>query len=502
MNDRYKSVADKFKEISALAQVSGLVHWDLETMMPERGVAARAEQAAALSAVIHAKLIAPELGLALRQLAAEPAGRGEDERTCVREWLRDYEKATKLPEDLVRELSSTASLAHDAWVKARSRSDFPSFAPWIEKTIELKRRQADCLGFPHVRYDALLDDYEPHMTVAELDPVLDDLRRGLMPIVAAIRDSGVAIDGRFLTRRFPEAGQEELCREMMAVVGIDTKASRLDRSAHPFCSSIAPVDVRITTRYDERWMTGSLFGVIHESGHALYEQGFEERHFHTPLAESASMGLHESQSRLWENVIGRSRPFVRFLLPRLKKKFPRPLAGVGPEAFYRAINRVEPSPIRVEADEVTYNLHVVLRYEIEKALIAGEIAVKDLPGIWNEKMEAYLGIRPANDAEGVLQDVHWSGGMFGYFPTYALGNLYAAQWWHAIRKACRGIEAQIARGELGPVRQWLREKVHRHGRRFTPAELARQATGGPLDSRYFISYLKEKFGEIYRIRWP
>lgn len=501
MNDRYRCVAQKFKEISALAQVSGLVHWDQETMMPERGTATRAEQAAAISGVIHEKLVAPTLGEALRQLAAEPAELTEDERVCVREWLRDYEKATKLPEDLVRELSSTASLAHEAWGRARRESDYALFAPWLEKTVELKIRQADCLGFPNVRYDALLDDYEPHMTVAELDPLLEELRRGLVPIVAAIRDARTAVDDSVLTRRFPEIGQEEICREMMAIVGLDPKASRLDRSAHPFCMGIAPTDVRITTRYDERWMIGSLFGVIHESGHALYEQGFEERHFDTPLAESASMGLHESQSRLWENVVGRSRPFVRFLLPRLKKKFPRPLKGIGSEALYRAINRVEPSLIRVEADEVTYNLHVVLRYEIEKGLIAGDIAVKDLPGIWNEKMEAYLGVRPQDDAEGVLQDVHWSGGMIGYFPTYALGNLYAAQWWHAIRKDHRDIESKIARGELAPIRKWLREKIHRHGRRFTPIQLAERATGGPLDSKYFLSYLKRKFGEIYKIKW-
>lgn len=501
MGAEYERLARRMKEISALAQVAGLVHWDQETMMPPRATAARAEQSAAISAVIHAKLTDPELGEALQRLAADGEGLSEDERACVREWRRDYEKATKIPEDLVRELAATASFAHEAWVEARSRSDFSLFVPWLEKMVELKRRQADCAGFRGVRYDALLDDYEPSLTVAELDPVMEDLRRGLVPIVAATRDSGVAVDETILARRFPEAGQEALAREMMAVVGIDGKASRLDRSAHPFCSGIAPTDVRITTRYDERWLTGSLFGVIHESGHALYEQGFEEQHLGTPLAEAASMGIHESQSRLWENIIGRGRPFVRFLFPRLKKRFPRPLAGVGPETFYRAINAVRPSLIRVEADEVTYNLHVVLRYEIEKALIAGEVRVQKLSALWNERMEGFLGVRPEDDADGVLQDVHWSGGMFGYFPTYALGNLYAAQWWHSLRGDIRGLESRIARGELVPVRTWLRDKIHRHGRRYTPSELVRRATGEPLDAKYFIDYLKGKFGEIYKIRW-
>ncbi|MFH0799057.1 MAG: carboxypeptidase M32 [Pseudomonadota bacterium] len=501
MGENYQQIAARMKDISALAQAAGVVGWDHETMMPERGSAARAEQSAALSAVIHEKLIDPSLGDSLRQLAADPSPLSDDERVCVREWLRDHEKSARLPADLVREMSRVASLAQDAWIKARRKSDFAAFAPWLEKTIDLKRRQADAMGYEGVPYDALLDDYEPRMTVAELDPIVGELQKGLVPIVAAIRDSGVIIDTKPLLRRYPERDQEALLREVMAAMGIDIKASRLDRSAHPFCCGIAPTDVRITTRYNERLLTQSLYGVIHESGHALYEQGFEEKNLSTPLAEAVSLGVHESQSRLWENMIGRSRPFVSFLLPRLKKRFARQLKGVGAEKFWHAINRVVPSPIRVEADEATYNLHVVLRYEIEKALIAKETKVGELPAFWNSRMEGLLGIRPKNDAEGVLQDTHWAQGGFGYFPTYLLGNLYAAQLWATIRKQVRNVDGKMAAGDFSTILAWLRDRIHRHGRRYAPAELIARATGEKPDARFFLAYLRKKFGGIYRIKW-
>lgn len=501
MSDLYRQCAKRLREVSSLAQAAALVSWDQETMMPERATAVRAEQSAALAGVIHEKLVAPEVGEMLRELSGDAAGLSDDERVCVREWRRDYEKATRLPDELVRELAQTTSLAQEAWVKARRHSDFSAFAPWLEKVVDLKRRQAKAYGVADgALYDALLDDYEPRMTVAELDPLFDRLQRGLVPIVEAIRGASMSIDARVLTRRFPEGAQEALAREVMARLGLDVAASRLDRSAHPFCTGIAPTDVRITTRYDERWFLGSLYGVIHETGHALYEQGMDEHHACTPLAEALSLGIHESQSRLWENVVGRSRPFLRFLLPRLRKRFPRQLRGIGLDAFYRAVNRVEASCIRVEADEVTYSLHVVLRYEIEKDLIAGRIAVKDLPSIWNEKMERLLGVRPKNDAEGVLQDVHWSAGLIGYFPTYALGNLYAAQWWRAICKEIRGVESKIAAGQFAPILRWLRKHVHQQGRRYDASELVRRATGEPLRAEYFLEYLDEKFAEIYRIR--
>lgn len=503
MNPTYQKLLAQMKEISALAQVGGLLSWDQETMMPPAAAAARAEQSAAQAGVIHEKFTAPGVGEWLRELAAAPEKLSEDERVCVREWLRDYDKATKLPGELVRELASTASLAQEAWVKARKASDFSAFAPWLAKTIDLKRRQAKAYGYQGSPYDALLDDYEPGATVAKLDPLFEELRRGLVPIAAAIRNSKAAIDATLLMRRYPEAKQEALAREVMGRLGVDENATRLDRSAHPFCAGIAsPFDVRLTTRYDERWLPGSLYGVIHESGHALYDLGLDTKHAGTPLAEPVSLGIHESQSRFWENIVGRSRPFLRFLLPRLKRRFPRELRGAGVEALYRAVNRVAPSCIRVEADEVTYNLHVVLRYEIEKGLLAGELAVPELPSLWTEKMKALLGVRPKNNAEGVLQDVHWSSGLVGYFPTYTLGNLCAAQLWSAMRKDIRGAEGRIARGEFAPILSWLHEHIHRHGRRYDSAELIRRATGEEPDARHFLAYLREKFGGIYRIdRW-
>ena len=367
--------------------------------------------------------------------------------------------------------------------------------------IALKQRQADAYGYKDIPYDALLDDYERGMTNKLLHPVIEEVRTGLVPMVAAIRESKSRPDVSCLTRSFPEQKQEELCREIMATLGVDAKASRLDRSAHPFCCGLDPTDVRITTRYNRQWLPQALYGVMHESGHALYEQGLEERHSGTPLGEAISLGIHESQSRLWENIIGRGRPFISYIFPRLKKRFGRSLRGVGSEGFYRAINRVVPSPIRVEADEVTYNLHIVLRYEIEKGLIAGEVKVDELPGLWNERMRTCLGIRPKNDAQGVLQDTHWAQGLIGYFPTYLLGNLYAAQWWHKLTEDVRGVEKKIAQGQFAPILDWLRQNIHRHGRRYSASDLVKRVTGRPLNASYFLDYLKNKYGEIYRIKW-
>lgn len=501
MRAEYEKCARQMREIAALAQTAGLLSWDQEAMMPERAIEARAKQSEAISAAIHEKLTDRELGDSLLSLASDPAGLAEDERVCVREWLRDHEKSAKLPEALVRELASTASLSQEAWARARTRRDFSIFSPWLEKTVDLKRRQAECMGYALSPYDALLDDYEPHMTCAALSPLMENLRLELVPMVAAIADSKRRIAALPIGRKFPEAAQEKLSREVMAALGLDLRAARLDRSAHPFCCGMAPTDVRITTRYDERLFTQSLYGVIHESGHALYEQGLPEERMGTPLCEAVSLGIHESQSRFWENVVGRSMPFVRFILPRLRRAFGSSMRGVRADAFYRAINRVEPSLIRVEADEVTYNLHVVLRYEIEKALIEGDVSVAELPALWNERMKAYMGLVPEDDSQGLMQDIHWSAGLFGYFPTYALGNLYSAQWWNAIKKDVRGTDAKIAAGEFGPILAWLRKNIHRHGRRYSASELVLKATGEPLGAGHFTGYLRKKFGDIYGIRW-
>jgi len=499
MKKKYPELKRRMKEAQAIGAASGLAGWDQETMMPPKAAGSRAEQLAALAGVYHEKTTEPAIGRLLRKLTKDGKGLGSGERACVREWMRDYRRATKLPVDLVRELAKVTSLAQDAWIKARRASDFGSFAPWLKRVVALKRREAKCLGYKGHPYDALLDAYEPEMTVEMLDPIIEGLREGLVPIVAALLGARKKPDSRVLTRRYPEALQEELCREVMGIMGVDREASRLDRSAHPFCCGMAPTDVRITTRFNERWLPQALYGVMHESGHALYEQGLPMKQHGTPLAEAVSLGVHESQSRLWENMIGRSLPFVKFIHPRLKKRFPAQLAGVGPRELFRALGRVEATPIRVESDEVTYNLHIVLRYDLEKALLVGDIGVRDLPGLWNDRMKELLGITPKDDAHGVLQDTHWAQGLIGYFPTYLLGNLNAAQLWHRIRRDVPAVDSKIAKGSLGPILKWLRERVHRHGRRFPPAELIRRATGRPLSPGYFIEYLKGKYGEIYDI---
>jgi len=499
MKKTYGECLKQMKDAALVGAAAGLAGWDQETMMPESAAESRAEQLAAASGVIHEKVTDPALGRKLRSLSKATKGLSRDERVCVREWLRDHERAAKLPERLVREMARVATLAQKAWIKARKASDFKIFAPWLAKTFELKREEARALGYKAVPYDALLDEYEPMMTADQLEPIMLELREGLIPIINAIGRSRKKPDFAVLERKYPEADQEALCREAMEIMGVDGKASRLDRSEHPFCCGMAPTDVRITTRYDERWLPQALYGVIHESGHALYEQGLPFRQYGTPLCEAVSLGIHESQSRLWENFIGRSRPFVRFMMPRLRRLFRRQLRGTDPEGFYRALNRVKATPIRVEADEVTYNLHIVLRYELEKGLLAGETRVGQLPSLWNRRMKHYLGITPRDDAQGVLQDTHWASGLVGYFPTYLLGNIYAAQLWHRMCRDVPDIEGKIERGDLGPVLAWLRKKVHVHGRRYPPAELIRRATGKAPRASYFLDYLRQKYGEIYGI---
>jgi carboxypeptidase Taq len=500
MNKSYRECLNAMKDAALVGAAAGLAGWDQETIMPEAAAESRAEQLAALSGTIHEKITDPGLGRKLKGLKKNPAGLTSDERACVREWLRDHEQAVKLPEALVREMARVATLAQKAWIEARKASSFRMFAPWLEKTIELKRREAKALGYKGIPYDALLDTYEPYMTAAELDPIMDELREGLVPIIRAIRGSKRKPSEKVLTRQYPEADQEALCREVMDAIGVDHEASRLDRSAHPFCCGMAPTDVRITTRFAKQWLPQALYGVIHESGHALYEQGLLFKHYGDPLGEAVSLGIHESQSRMWENLIGRSRPFVDFLMPRLRRRFKGQMKGVSAGEFYRALNRVKATPIRVEADEVTYNLHILLRYEIEKGLIDGSIRVKELPKLWNERMRHYLGITPKDDAHGVLQDTHWASGLVGYFPTYLLGNLYASQLWDRLRRDVSSVDLRISRGDFAPILSWLRRKIHVHGRRYTPTELIRRATAKAPSAVHFLDYLKRKYGEIYRIQ--
>jgi carboxypeptidase Taq len=466
--------------------------------MPPGGAAERAEQFAVLGRISHEMFVAAETRRLLEGAEVETAGAdpGADEAALVRVARRAFDKSVKLPAPLVSELARATALGHEVWVKAREENDYPAFAPTLEHLLDLSRQVAEHLGYEDRRYDALLDQYEPGMKTAEVERVFDELRPGLVELVREIAERP-PLDDSVLRRDFDEAGQEAFSRFVAGKLGYDFGRGNLSRAVHPFCTSFGKNDVRITTRYDRHWLPCALMGTIHETGHALYEQGFRDEDIGTPLADAASLGVHESQSRLWENIVGRSRGFWSVFYPDLQKQFPGSLGDVDLDAFYRAINKVEPSLIRVEADEVTYPLHIMLRFEMEKDLLDGRLSVRDAPEAWNAKMRDYLGITPPSDAEGILQDVHWSGASFGYFPTYALGTLLSAQLYDKALAGQPGIEEELARGEFGGLLAWLREHVHRPGRRYLPADLVRRVCGEPAQSRSYLRYLRAKFGELY-----
>ncbi len=484
------------RESYLLDRVSAVLSWDQETGMPEQAVAERSEQLALLQGLAHERATDSRIGELLDAAGTEVFG--EFEVAYLREKRRHYEQATKIPTELVRELAQQASLGHHAWAEARAADDFARFAPFLEKLIDLNRSVADCLGWEVTPYDALLDQYEPYATTQEVRETFTTLRDGLVPLVRDI--SAVdQVDDSFLYGDFDADTQEAFSREVMVALGYDTARGRLDRSAHPFTTSLGSDDVRITTRFDPQKPAPALFSTIHETGHALYELGIDKTFRGTVLAEGTSLGIHESQSRMWENVIGRSKPFWSFWLPRLREHFPDPLDGIGLDEFYRAVNRVEPSLIRVDADEVTYSLHVILRFEIEQELIEGRISVNDLPAAWNARMQEFLGVVPPNNRLGVLQDVHWSAGMFGYFPTYALGNLYAAQFFNAFEASCPEIWDRVAAGETADLLGWLRQNIHRFGKAKSAHDLVRDITGESLNPNYFLAYLRQKYGQIYGV---
>ena len=489
----------RMAEVSDLKAAAALLSWDQQTCMPRAGAPARAEQIATLEKLAHGRFVTEEVGAWLEGAAAETRALAyeSDDASLVRLTRRDYDKARRIPPALVEELARQTSLGMEVWVKARSQSDFSLFQGALQTLVDLQRKLADCLGYRERRYDALLDQYEPGMQSADLDRLFADLKRGLVPLVQEISRKLDSVQDEVLRQRFPIDKQTAFGLELAQEMGFDLGAGRQDESVHPFCTSFSNRDVRITTRFDERFLPSALFGTLHETGHALYEQGVSTALERTPLSGGTSLGIHESQSRMWENLVGRSRGFWKFAYPRLQRTFPRELAGCSLEDFYRAINRVEPSLIRVEADEVTYNLHIMLRYELEVQLVDDSLPVADLPEAWNGKMRDYLGITPPNDALGVLQDVHWSHGLFGYFPTYSLGNLISVQLYDRASREVPGIPADLERGEFSPLLGWLRERVHRHGRKFMPAELVRRVTGEELRAEPFVSYLKAKYGEIY-----
>src|SRR5215210_1191752 len=493
----FEQLKERLATISDLGSVRSLLFWDQQTYMPGGGVVGRAEQMATLSWLSHEMLVDDETERLL-DASGEPDPASE-EGALVRRARRDYERATKLPAKLVAQISRVTAVAEPAWVRAREESHWSLFAPHLEEILSLKREAAEHLGYEDHPYDALLDAYEPGAKKERLEVMFEELKVGIVPLIRAVAERSQDGEDRAAPLRgaFDEAKQEKFGRAVISTFGYDWERGRQDRSVHPFCVSPGQDDVRITTRFDGGWLAPALFGTMHEAGHALYTQGVDPGYARTPLEGGTSMGVHESQSRLWENLVGRSRPFWSYYYPKLQEVFPETLSGVDSESFYRAINVLEPSEIRVEADEVTYNLHILLRFELEAALIEGSLSVADLPAAWNARMEEYLGLTPRNDALGVLQDIHWADGLFGYFPTYAIGNVLSVQFFDEAVKAHPEIPEQMEGGESSTLLGWLRENVHRHGARYYPDELVERATGRPLDTAPYLSYLKNKFGELY-----
>jgi carboxypeptidase Taq len=499
----YAELADLLREAAVLASVSATLGWDQETVMPPAAAPLRAEQLSALSALVHERRTSPRMRELLEQCEDDASLTGDPVVAAnLREVRRGFDLATRLPTSLVREIAETSSRAMEAWKDARERDDFPAFAPWLEKTVELNRAKAACYGFAEggEAYDALLDEFEPGMTGAEVERVFGALRAGLAPLIAAVAESPTRPDERLAGIRVPAAAQETLGRAVLERIGFDFRAGRLDVSTHPFCEGAGPGDTRLTTRYREDEFLDALVSSLHEAGHGMYEQGLPKAaHFGLPMAESASLGIHESQSRMWENMVGRSRPFWEWALPLARDAFGSALAGTTVEEIYGYLNRVEPGLTRVEADEATYNLHVMLRFDLERAMLRGDLPVRDVPGAWRERMRQDLGVGVPDDRSGALQDIHWSMGALGYFPTYTLGNVYAAQLWETIREQLPELDGQLARGEFAPLLEWLRENVHRHGRRFRAPELVERVTGRPPSPEPLLRYLRGKLEPLYGI---
>jgi len=495
----YDELIRTLKEIGLFNSISGLLGWDERTQLPPKGAESRAAQMSLMAKTIHEKLTSPRIGelLSACEAASEMNDAIIDFAVNVRETRRSYDRATKLPTELVEALASIEVLAQHAWVDARAKRDFALFAPWLEKILTLVKRKADCLGYEKHPYDALIDEFEPHETTENLTHVFNSLRDPLIQLVAQIKNSHRKAPVEILHRHYPREAQQKLAVLAAKAIGFDFDAGRLDISVHPFSSGIAPGDTRITTRYYEDYFSDAFFGTLHESGHAMYSQGLPAEHFGTPRGDDLSLGIHESQSRLWENFVGRSRPFWQFFLPKARELFSTTLRDVTDDQWYFAINAVHPSFIRTEADECTYNLHVLLRFELEQAMVAGQLPVKDIPAAWNEKMQKYLGITPPNDAQGCLQDIHWSGAGIGYFPTYTLGNLYAAQFFDQAKKDLPDLDRQFSKGQFSDLLSWLRTHIHQHGKTFTPSQLVHRITHQPLSPQPLLNHLRRKTTELY-----
>ncbi len=505
MSEKRKDLTEELygltKEISTLNSCLAVLDWDERTYMPPNGSENRANQIALLAGMSHDRLTSSRIGEIINELLYIGLNPTDDDidSANLREIKRAYDRAVKIPKSLVEELSRTITLSQRAWQEAREKSDFAAFKPWMEKIVKLKRQEAEAVGYDGTPYNAMLDDFEPGATTEQITKVFAGLRNELVDLIAKIKSSGNGPDGSIITRDYPVDRQEKFGMDVAAAIGFNFESGRLDLTVHPFCTGFGPGDIRITTRYNKNHFPGAFFGIMHEAGHGIYEQGLLDKYYGTPCGESTSLGIHESQSRMWENMVGRNKSFWKHFFSKAQATFPKALKDVTLDQFHFAVNDVRSSYIRVEADEATYNLHILLRFEMESAFFNGDIKVEDVPAIWNEKFEKYFGIKPPDDREGCLQDVHWSAGLIGYFPTYTLGNLYAAQFFAKAGEDLGDLDSQFAKGDFSQLLGWLRENIHQHGQRYRAEDLVKKVTGKPLSHQPLMEYLNAKFSELYGI---
>jgi carboxypeptidase Taq len=493
VTDSLAQLKERLTRLTDLERIGRMLNWDQQTMMPPAGSEHRAEHLATLRRIQHEVLIDHETGRLLEELRPleDSLDPDSDDAALIRVARRDYEKAVRVPTELRAEMVRAAAQARTVWVKAKAESDFQQFLPALERNFELRRRYVDCFEDVDEPYDILLDDFEPQTTTAEVRAIFEVLKGELVSLIAELRNGDV--DDSFLRGTFPVDRQEQLAREVVSLFGFRPETWRLDPTEHPFASGAGVDDIRITTHYDPGTMK-SFFSTMHEYGHGLYTQQLPRHLERLPIGGPCSLGIHESQSRLWENLVGRSRPFWTFFYPRVQEAFREQLKDVEPDDFLAAINRVRPSLIRIKADEVTYGMHVILRFELEQDVVNGRVAVRDLPSAWSEKMNEYLGVEVPDDAHGVLQDTHWASGHIGYFATYLLGTVMSVQIWQKVIEDVPDLEEQIERGEFAALREWLGEHVHSLGRKFSPLETLRRATGATIDAKPYLAYLRVKYG--------
>jgi carboxypeptidase Taq len=498
MSDKLEQLKTLLAEVADLNAMQALLGWDQQTYMPQGGNEARGNQLATIGKISHQKFTSDEIGTLLGDLEKEYTGTDpdSDDLRLLKVTRHNYDQATRVPSEFVAEFAVVTSKAFEAWLEARGKSDFSIFQPHLEKVVELNQRYVSFFPPADHPYDVLLDQFERGMKTADVQAIFDALRPQQVELLKAIADRP-QVDDSFLYGEYDEKKMMDFSEVIATKFGYDWERGRQDKSAHPFTTNFSINDVRITTRFEEDNPTVMLFSTMHEAGHGLYELGSKQAFERTPLAGGASLAVHESQSRMWENLVGRSLPFWEHFYPEFQKLFPDRVGNVNLNTFYKGINKVKSSLIRVNADEATYNMHIMLRLELEIGMVEGTVQVKDLPEIWNAKMDEYLGIVPPNDAKGVLQDVHWSGGMLGYFSTYALGNLISAQLWEKITADIPDLSEQFRKGEFGALLTWLREKIHVHGSKYEPQELVQRVTGSKIDSAAYVRYLKQKFSDIY-----